>query len=153
MKGVPEARLVVVGAGPEEPTLRDLARQHGVAPRVEWVGWTDRPRAYLSNFDVFALGSRYEGMPLAICEAMLASLPVVATCAGGIPELVAHGESGLLVPVDDPEAMAHALDCVVHDSALRERMGAAGRQRAREWFSASLMARAYETLYAAITAE
>src|ERR1035437_3493392 len=123
MVGMPEARLVVVGMGPEEPALRDLARQCGVAPRIEWVGWTDQARMYLSSFDVFELASRAEALSLAICEAMLARLPVVATSAGGIPEIVADGETGVLVPLDDPETMARALYRLVHDSALRQRMG------------------------------
>ncbi len=147
MVGVPDARLVIVGTGPEEPVIRDLARQCGVASRIEWVGWTDQPRTYLATFDVFALASRAEGLSLAICEAMLARLPVVATSVGGIPEIVADGETGLLVPLDDPEKLARALYRLTHDPSLRQRMGEAGRQRARDSFSPESMARAYEALY------
>ncbi len=73
----------------------------GISDRVEFSGWVDNPRDYIPQFDIFAMPSRSEGFALAIVEAMLAALPVVATRVGSIPEAVTDGESGLLVDKDD----------------------------------------------------
>mgnify|MGYP001794454102 CR=1 FL=1 len=86
-----------------------------------------------------------------ICEAMLARLPVVATAVGGVAEAVVEGQTGLLVPPDDVAALVRALGIVLADKTLRTQMGAAARERALQEFSAPVMARAYEALYAEIT--
>jgi glycosyltransferase involved in cell wall biosynthesis len=83
---------------------------------------------------VFALSSRSEGAPLSILEAMAAGLPVVSSRVGGVPELVVDGETGLLVPPGDPEALAVALGRLVADPGLRRRLGAAGRERTQRCF-------------------
>jgi glycosyltransferase involved in cell wall biosynthesis len=145
---LPTARLAVVGRGAEEPALRELAAALGLTDRVTWLGWSDRPRAYLPAFTVFVLASRAEGLPLSICEAMLAGLPVVATDVGSVADVVVDGETGLLVPPDDPVALAGALRRVLDDPALAARLGSAGRRRAEAELTDEAMARRYEALYA-----
>ena len=147
LPSIPGARLVVVGSGTEDASLRDLATSLGVGGRVEWAGWSEHPRSRLGDFDVFVLPSRMEGLGIVLCEAMLAGLPVVASRVGGIPEVVVDGTTGLLVPPDDPIALSDAIARLLGDAELRARMGAAGRRRAEELFTASVMARAYELLY------
>jgi glycosyltransferase involved in cell wall biosynthesis len=148
---LPDVVAVVVGAGPEEVRLRDLARRTGVSDRFEMVGWRERPRDFLPTFDVFVLPSRAEGLPLSIIEAMLAERAVVATRVGSVAEVVVDGETGLLVPPDEPAALAEAIASVLGDDERRQAMGRAGRELARRAFSVEVMARGYEQLYADIT--
>ena len=143
---VPRARLVLVGDGDERAPLERLAAELGLSERVRFEGWREDPRRYLTTFDVFALPSRFEGFPLAIIEAMLARLPVVATRVGSVPEAVADGETGLLVPSDDPPALATALRSLLGDPARRAALGAKGREHALA-FNPAAMARAYERVY------
>ena len=96
---------------------------------------------------MFVLSSRSEGFPVAVLEAMAAGLPVVATDVGGVAEAVEHGETGLLVPAADSEALARALERLVADGALRRRLGAAGRARARSLFDVERYRAAYAELY------
>ena len=147
---IDDVRVALVGSGPDEASLQELADGLGVAAKVDWLGWSDQPRALLPGFDLLVLPSRAEGLPLSICEAMLARLPVVASAVGGIPELVVDGETGVLVPPDDPESLSRALNALLDDEGRRARMGEAARERALRLFTAPVMARAYEALYAEI---
>jgi glycosyltransferase involved in cell wall biosynthesis len=144
---LPDVTAVVVGSGPEDAALRALARALGVEQRIRFVGWSERSRDYLQGFDVFVLPSRVEGQPLTIIEAMLAELPVVATAVGGVPELVAEGATGLLVPPDDSEALATAVATLLADPARRAAMGSEGRRRALKSHTDSAMARNFEQIY------
>jgi glycosyltransferase involved in cell wall biosynthesis len=143
---VPEARLVVVGDGDERGSLESLTADLGLSERVHFAGWSDDPRRALTSFDIFVLPSRFEGFPLAIVEAMLARLPVVATDVGSVREAVADGETGLLVPPEEPKALAMALRALLDDANRRAVLGERGRERALE-FSPAAMARAYERVY------
>jgi len=144
---VPGATLVLVGDGAERTRLERLAAELGVAERVRVVGWVEEPRRYLAGFDVFLLASRTEGFPLAIVEAMLAGLPVVATEVGSIGEAVQDGATGYLVPAEDTDALASRLREVLADPELARQLGDAGRVRAREHFTSATMARSFERLY------
>jgi glycosyltransferase involved in cell wall biosynthesis len=107
----------------------------------------------LAASDIVALPSRFgEGCPNALLEAMAAGKPVVAARTGGIPEVVVDGETGLLVPREDPEALRTALQRLAADPALRARLGAAGRERVRREFSVPALVRSYEALYSELTA-
>jgi glycosyltransferase involved in cell wall biosynthesis len=119
---------------------------------VHWVGWSDTPRSYIAAVDVLAVPSRVEAFPLVILEAMLAGRPVVASAVGSVDEAVTDEVTGLLVPPDDPAALAAALGRLVGDADLRVRMGARGRERAVERFSIDAMARSYEALYERLVA-
>ena len=92
-------------------------------------GRADAPALHAA-FDVFALPSLHEGLPLAPQEAMASGVPVVVTDAGGLPELVEHGRDGLVVPRGDPPALASGITRLLRDPELRDRLGRAGRRRA-----------------------
>jgi glycosyltransferase involved in cell wall biosynthesis len=147
LPALPGVTGVLLSDGPDRERLAQLADELGVATRVIMPGWVPDSRQWLPTFDVFVQPSRLDSFPLSIIEAMLASRPVVATDVGGVSELVADGETGLLVPPDDPEALAEALGSLLGDPARRERMGEAGRSRAQEAFGFDQMVRSYESLY------
>jgi glycosyltransferase involved in cell wall biosynthesis len=132
---VPAAHLVVLGEGPQRRELEQLARELGV--QVYLPGRVPDVAAWLRRADLLVHAVRWEGFGLALLEAMLASLPVVATRVSSIPEIVADGETGLLVPPDDPPALAAALQEVLADPAG---YGERGLARARAEFSVARMA-------------
>jgi glycosyltransferase involved in cell wall biosynthesis len=144
---VDDATLAIVGEGSERRALLDLARRTGVAERIRWRGWSDDARSYLASFDVFVLPSRFEGFPLVVLEALLARLAVVAADVGSVAEVVLDGETGLLVPPEDPGALAAAIRRLLADDDLRRGLAERGRQLVLERFTAARMSRAYESLY------
>jgi glycosyltransferase involved in cell wall biosynthesis len=146
------AALVLVGDGNERGALERLSRSVGVADRVIWAGWSDDARRYLPTFDVFALPSRFEGFPLAVLEALLARSAVVAADVGSVSEVVLDDKTGLLVPPEDPVALARAIRRLLTDADLRRRLGEQGRQLVLERFTAAHMTRAFESLYAELLA-
>jgi glycosyltransferase involved in cell wall biosynthesis len=141
------ATLLVVGDGSERTHLEKLAHDVGVADRVLWLGWSDDARSYLGSLDVVALPSRFEGFPLAVLEALLARSAVVAADVGSVSEAVRNGETGLLVPPEDPAALAGAIQRLLDDVELRQRLGEEGRRLVLERFTADHMTRAFESLY------
>jgi glycosyltransferase involved in cell wall biosynthesis len=147
MRDVEAATLVVVGDGEDREQLQALASGLGVADRTIWAGWSDDVRAHVRSFDVFVLPSRFEGFPLAVLEALLAEKPVVATDVGSVGEAVITGETGLLVPSDDPGALAVAIRRLLADDQFRRRLGAHGRELVLSRFTAAHMARAFSDLY------
>ena len=134
----PETRLAILGWGPLESETRALANDLGIGAALALPGRVE-PRDWLLRADVFAHSSAWEGFGLVLLEAMLAGLPVVATAVSAVPEIVT-GTTGILVPPGADEAFAEALDRLVSDVGLRERLGAAGRARARAEFSVGRMA-------------
>ncbi len=140
-------RLRLVGAGPLLEQCRGIVAAADCAELLECVGDSSTVAAELRGMDVFVLPSRAEGISNTILEAMASGLPVIATAVGGNPELVADGESGVLVGVDDDTAMAAALERYVDDRALRERHGRAGRALVEQHYSLSGMVAAYDRLY------
>jgi glycosyltransferase involved in cell wall biosynthesis len=147
LRQIDDATLVLVGEGGERAALEQLAGRLGVAERILWIGWSDDARSYLEAFDVFAFPSRFEGFPLALLEALLARRAVVATDVGSVSEAVRHEETGLLVPVDDPRALAAAVRRLLDDAPLRLRLGEDGRRLVLQQFTADHMTRAFESLY------
>ena len=145
---VPDARLVLVGDGRERGALQLLADECGLGDRFTVTGWVDNPREFLPSFDVVAMPSRSEGLPLVLLEAMLAARPVVATGVGSIPDALRDGSTGLLVPVDDVASLGGALRLLATDPLLRRRLGAAAREHALACYTAEAMATVYENLYA-----
>ncbi len=129
---IPGLRLLQVGGSliAEQTTdLRSLARELGLEDVVVWAGQRNDVRDVLQAGDVYCQPSRSEGLALAILEAASAGLPSVASRVGGIPESVADGRTGVLVPPESPEALADALVDMFRDPELRIRMGEAGRAR------------------------
>ncbi|ABM62280.1 TIGR03088 family PEP-CTERM/XrtA system glycosyltransferase [Halorhodospira halophila] len=142
-----DLRLVVIGSGPEEQSLRALAAELDVADAVELTGNCTDVATRLAAFDVFALPSLAEGIPVTVLEAMASGLPVVASRVGGLPELVEEGVTGTLVPAGDPEQLCDGLAGYLQEPHRRSLEGAAGRRRAVEHFSVEAMVGAYESLY------
>jgi glycosyltransferase involved in cell wall biosynthesis len=138
----PGLRLLLVGDDPFGDGRRRaeaLAAELGLGESVQFLGVRrDVPRL-LGLSDVFVMSSLWEGFGLVFLEAMSAGLPVVASRVSGVPEVIADGETGLLVPPRDVEALAAALGRVAKDPALRERLGTAGRVRVRNSFGLERM--------------
>jgi glycosyltransferase involved in cell wall biosynthesis len=142
-----EARLVLVGEGPELAKIEDMVLRRDLRPYVRVLGLrTDIARLLLAA-DVFLLTSISEGIPLTIIEAMAAGLPVVATQVGGVGEIVEDGLTGLLAPAGDDANLADRILRLAADAALRIQMGQLGRQRVMELFSESQMHDRYLQLY------
>jgi glycosyltransferase involved in cell wall biosynthesis len=139
-------RCVLAGDGPEERRLRTLAASGGLASLVEFAGHSSDAPRFLATLDIYVHPCLVSGMPNAVLEAMATGLPVVATAVGGTPEAVVDGETGLLVPPRDPEALAAALERLIADEPLRRRMGAAGRARVEAHFSVERMVADTEAL-------
>ena len=125
--------LTLVGDGPEREALERQVQQAGLQEQVQFLGFRSDPQTFLLQAGVFVLPSRFEGMPNALLEAMAAGLAVVVTDASPGPlEVVVNGVSGLVVPTDDPSALADALDRLAADPPLRERLGVAARNTLRQ---------------------
>jgi glycosyltransferase involved in cell wall biosynthesis len=127
-----DAHLVVVGDGPERRALERCLEQLGLGGRVHLTGFLSHHRvpAVLAHADVFVMPSRYEELGSALVEAMHVGVPIVASRTGGIPDVIAHGESGLLADPGDPAAFADAIDRLVADSGLARRLGEGARRAA-----------------------
>jgi glycosyltransferase involved in cell wall biosynthesis len=133
---IPSARVLLVGEGAERPRLEALARSLGVAERLGMLGGVFDVTTRLAAADVLAVPSRNEGMGRVIVEAMALGIPVVATAVGGVPDVVADGESGRLVGPGDVDALATALVELGRDEALRGKLGEAAQARAESFSSA-----------------
>ena len=140
-------RAALVGDG---PGLRGVTRaidERGLSDWVELLGAHGDVARVLAASDIFVLSSRSEGLPVSILEAMAAGLPVVASDVGGVTEAVVDGETGLVVPPGNPDALAAALERLVVDGDLRRRLGAAGRARALRLFDVQRFRAAHLELY------
>lgn len=149
---LPGVHVVLVGDGPERENLVRLAGELGLAGRAHFAGYRADPELVLPAFDVFALTSRLEGLPLSLLEAWAAGLPVVSTAVGGVPKVVRDGANGLLVASGDGAALAAALARLLADPAAAARLGAAGRDAVRADYSLKRMADEYEGHYRALIA-
>ena len=128
-------RFIIVGNGDCRQELESHVRGKGLTDVFHFAGFHPDISPYMKSFDVFALPSLSEGLSSAILEAMAASLPIVATEVGGIPELVTNGDNGLLVAPADPEALAKAIQHLMDDPLESLRMGQRGRSRMEERFT------------------
>ncbi|QDX27463.1 glycosyltransferase family 4 protein [Sphingomonas suaedae] len=137
----------IVGEGPERASLEAMARDFGIADRVLFHGLLHDVTPVLAALDLFLFTSHREGLSVAVLEAMSAGLPLVATDVGGIADQVIEGENGFIVPDGDVAAAAARVCMLVTDDALRERMGAASRQRMEAHFSEQAMLSNYTALY------
>ncbi len=140
---LPEVTAVIAGDGPEREALLQRARDRSVVDRFEILGWQQEIGPFLRALDVFVLPSRGEGLPLALLEAMATRAAVVATDVGGIHEAVVSGETGLLVPPDDADALAAGIRRLVEDGQLRERLGAGAHDAWLAQFTAQRMQESY----------
>lgn len=143
----PGLRVLIVGHGPEEDALRELIARLGLESTVSLVGFRADVPDLLASLDVAVSCSAFEGSPLAVLEYMAAGAPIVATRVGGVPDLVADGESALLVPPGDSGELATGIDRLLTDRALAERLGATARARQREEFTLERMAQRVADVY------
>jgi glycosyltransferase involved in cell wall biosynthesis len=140
-------RLAIVGDGPERPRLEAAIQASGLEKRIHLLGTrTDVPDLQAAA-DVFVLPSLWEGLPLAILEAMFAGNAVIASNISGIPEAIEDGKQGLLTPPGDPTALAEAIAKVLRQPEYRLQLGAAALEHARNHFTIDVMTSAYERLY------
>ncbi|BDG04626.1 glycosyltransferase family 4 protein [Anaeromyxobacter oryzae] len=146
-----DARLTIVGGGSEEGRIRAAIAAHGVEGRVALRGRQPERVALeaMARAHVFVLSSLAEGLPVVLMEALALELPVVAPAIAGIPELVVHGETGLLYPAGDWRALADRVCALGADPQLRARLAAAGRARVAEEFDADRAAAPLATLFGA----
>lgn len=147
LRAVPEARLLLVGSGDQEPVLRQRVEELRLRNRVVFAGMrTDVPRL-LRGSTLALLPTESEALPTALVEAAGCGIAAVATRVGGVPDVVADGETGVLVPPGDPDALAAAVTALLTDPAARAAMGAAARSRAERLFAMDVWARRLRALY------
>jgi glycosyltransferase involved in cell wall biosynthesis len=142
-----DAAFVIAGEGPERGALERQIERLELGERVFLLGWRDDVPEVLADFDVFALSSDYEGMCLAVAEALAVGTPVVATWVGGVPQTVAHEETGLLVPPGNVPELAAAIKRVLDDPEEGRRLAAAGGEHVRRLYALDAMVAATVALY------
>jgi L-malate glycosyltransferase len=150
---LPAAEFLLVGDGPLRPGFETMAADLGIAGKVSFLGERHDIPAILSSLDVSVLTSWSESLSNVILESMAAGVPVIATNAGGNPELVKDGETGLLVPVGDEERLVQAMLRLARDSELRLHCAERGREFSRLSFHVDIICRRYEELYLALLQE
>lgn len=143
----PDARLVLVGEGPEEASVRAMVQRRGLEPNVRLLGLRTDIARLLPVADLFLLTSVTEGIPVTLIEAMAASLPIVGTRVGGMAEVVEEGTTGLLSPSGDASSLAESVLRLASDADLRLRMGRLGSERAHRLFSEPQMHAGYQRCY------
>ena len=145
---LPHVRFLVAGDGPARSELTRKADTLRLGDRFRFLGEREDVPALLKAADVFVLPSLYEGLPVSVLEAMAAGTPVVATAVGGTDEAVVDGESGILVPPRDPEALANAIREVLSNPPLATKLVAGAKARVAASFSADTVARGVSEIYA-----
>ncbi len=134
LRSAPDTRFIIVGDGPERPSLESFAADLGIAERVTFTGIRSDVDAILRLGCVFVLPSRTEAFPNVILEAMATGLPVVSTDVGSVGELVFDDETGIKIPVDDASALSGAVGDLLADQEKAERWGTNGRRMVEEKF-------------------
>jgi glycosyltransferase involved in cell wall biosynthesis len=146
----PETRFLIVGGGKLENELRKLAAQLRVADAVYFTGFQKEVGKFLAALDVFVLPSHMEGLNNSVIEAMMVGKPVIGTNVGGIPEIIEHGKTGVLIPPGNHSALAEAVAGMVKNPERAAALASAGRETARSRFTVDRMingtTRVYETL-------
>lgn len=143
----PEFRVTIVGDGQERADLERCAQELGVNDRISFAGEQSDIPSFLKQAGFFVSSSRTEGISLTLLEAMGVGLPILATAVGGNPEIVDDGRTGRLVPSEDPEALADAIDQMCRDQEMWKTMGELGRDRVERHFSLRNMIDRYASLY------
>ncbi len=147
---LPDAYLWIAGEGPLQAELEAKAQGLFVKPRVRFLGWRDDVAALYAACDLFVCPSRHEPLGNVVIEAWAQGVPVVAADSAGPAALIRHGETGLLVPVDDASALARAIRAALVDRALAQRIGAAGRAAFQAGFTESAVVGRYLDFFATV---
>lgn len=141
-----ETRLVIVGDGPERAGLEVMAADLNIADRIRFTGHCERPETMLRDFDIFALSSDTEQMPISLVEAMASGLPIAAVDVGDVADMVAEENRALIVPLGST-ALSAALASLIADPNRRRLLGEANRRRAKTMFDETVMVQRYKTLF------
>ncbi len=147
------AKLVIVGDGPQRAYLEDCVVTAKISDMVEFLGFQESVDAYLRNCDVFVLPSLWEGLPVALMEAMAYGKPCIATRVGGIPELITDGVDGVLLEPKNPLALYESLLRLYKDDALRLVLGKAAREKIKTQFTMDTMIASIERIYSTLHKE
>jgi glycosyltransferase involved in cell wall biosynthesis len=150
---IPQARFFIIGGGPLQSELEDLAHSLGLGDRLALTGFRPDVGAFYRAAELFVMSSTNEGLGTAVLDAMALGIPVVAARAGGIPEAVADGLTGRLVPPADPEALAAGIIELLIETDKAKRFGRAGRERVLREFSVSTMVDRTAAIYAKLMGE
>jgi glycosyltransferase involved in cell wall biosynthesis len=153
MRRIPNIKVLIVGDGPRMSALKQLADELGIEKNVIFAGERHDVYDLINCMDVFALPSIHEGIPMGLLEAMALRRAVVASCVGGIPEVIDHGVNGLLVAPKNVMELAYGLEQIVTDLSLATQLGQAGAARVEAEFSATVMAGRTARLYSSLAAE
>ena len=137
-----------MGDGPERKPLERVADQLGIREQVVFCGFHPQPAEIVAALDVFLLSSLHEGISMSLLEALALGVPVVVTNVGGNPEVVRHGETGLLVPPQDDQALADACGILLDDPELRRQLADRGKSLVQQRFSKEAMAEKVYRVYA-----
>jgi L-malate glycosyltransferase len=152
-KEIPEARFLLVGDGPLKADVESAIEAKGLRDAVFTPGLIEDVRPFLASMDVYMMSSIFEGLPVALLEAMAFECAPVCTSVGGIPELISDGSNGRLVAPQRPEELASAVIDVLKTDGLRNRLAQAGRQTVIDGFSMQRMTRELEDIYTQVLDE
>lgn len=142
-----ESKCVIAGSGAEEAYLKSLSYELGISESVEFWGFRSDVANVLASFDVFALPSEYEGLPISMLEAMALKIPVVVTAVGGVPEVIVNQKNGLMIKYRDNETMAKYFELLYTDELFRKQIGNAGYQTISEKYNYLSMSQQYLSIY------
>jgi glycosyltransferase involved in cell wall biosynthesis len=142
VRQIPDARFVILGTGELESALRTQIKHLHLEQHILLAGFRPDVLSLQKGFDLFAMSSLTEGLGTTLLDAMAIGQAIVATRAGGIPEMIIHDQTGLLVPPHDADALAAAIVQLLRDPERRTRLGAAGHERVRSSFSVERMVQA-----------
>lgn len=142
-----DVHFVIVGDGPLKNELIIKQKEFGLTDKVHFAGLQTEVRPYFKLFDLYMMCSIFEGLPIALLEAMASGCPVITTDAGGIKEVIRHGKDGLLCPVDDPGKLVDYAADLLSNNERRQTLGLQARQRVEESFSLDSMVRTLEQCY------
>lgn len=143
----PDVHFLVVGDGPLRGAMDEALAQRGIVDQVHLTGSRNDVPQLLKLMDVFLLTSRWEGLPRVVLEAMAAGIPVVSTSVGGVPEVVEHGQSGMLVPAGDIEGLAHHVLTLINEPYTARRIAETAQQRLTDEFDLAGVVSRYVQIY------
>ena len=153
LRTIPNAKFLLVGDGPLRSELERMVSDLGMTEDFIFTGFREDIPEVLAALDVLVLSSLKEGLPMILLEGMAMAKPVVATQIEGISEVVEHGKTGILVPPEDPQALAEGIIALLRDEDKARRMGQAGRKRVEEKFSVDEMVRRTQGVYESMVRE